>query len=55
MMDMTGKIVFKTKVLLNGNIAEINFGDLESGLYLVEINGGVARAERFAVRLQVVN
>ena len=54
MMDITGKIVFKTNVVLNGNMAEIHFGDLESGLYLVEINGGVERAELFATRVQVM-
>ena len=55
MMDITGKVVFKTNLVLNGNVAEINFGDLESGLYLVELNGGLASAKRFAMRLQVVN
>ena len=47
MMDITGKVVFKTNVVLNGNIAEIHFGDLDSGLYLVDFGG-----ER--MRLQVV-
>ncbi len=39
MMDITGKVVFKTNVVLNGNIAEIHFGDLEAGLYLVDFGG----------------
>ncbi len=47
MRDVTGKVVFKTNVVLNGNVAEINFGDLESGLYLIDFGG-----ER--IRLQVV-
>lgn len=36
MMDITGKVVIKTNVMMIGNVAEINFGDLESGLYLVD-------------------
>ena len=39
MMDITGNVVFKTNVVLNGNIAEIHFGDLEAGLYLVDFGG----------------
>ena len=45
MMDITGKVVFKTNVVLNGNIAEINFGDLESGLYLVDFGGERSRVQ----------
>ena len=45
MMDITGKIVFKTNVVLNGNIAEIHFGDLESGLYLVDFGGERSRLQ----------
>jgi hypothetical protein len=45
MMDITGKIVFKTNVLMNGNIAEINFGDLESGLYLIDFGGERSRLQ----------
>ena len=45
MMDITGKIVFKTNVVLNGNIAEIHFGDLESGLYLVDFGGERSRVQ----------
>jgi hypothetical protein len=45
MMDITGKIVFKTNVVLNGNVAEIHFGDLESGLYLVDFGGERSRLQ----------
>ena len=45
MMDITGKVVFKTNVVLNGNIAEIHFGDLESGLYLVDFGGERSRVQ----------
>jgi hypothetical protein len=45
MMDITGKVVFKTNVVLNGNVAEINFGDLESGLYLVDFGGERSRLQ----------
>jgi hypothetical protein len=45
MMDITGKVVFKTNVILNGNIAEIHFGDLESGLYLVDFGGERTRVQ----------
>ena len=45
MMDITGKVVFKTNVVLNGNIAEIHFGDLESGLYLVDFGGERSRLQ----------
>jgi hypothetical protein len=45
MMDITGKVVFKTNVVLNGNVAEIHFGDLESGLYLVDFGGERSRLQ----------
>lgn len=45
MRDVTGKVVFKTNVVLNGNVAEINFGDLESGLYLVDFGGEKSRLQ----------
>ncbi len=45
MMDITGKVVFKTNVVLNGNVAEINFGELESGLYLVDFGGERSRLQ----------
>ncbi len=45
MMDITGKVVFKTNVVLNGNLAEIHFGDLESGLYLVDFGGERSRVQ----------
>ena len=45
MTDITGKIVFKTNVVLNGNVAEILFGDLESGLYLVDFGGERTRVQ----------
>ncbi len=45
MMDITGKIVFKTNVVLNGNVAEIHFGDLAAGLYLVDFGGERTRVQ----------
>ena len=45
MMDITGKVVFKTSVVLNGNVAEIHFGDLESGLYLIDFGGERKRVQ----------
>ncbi len=45
MMDITGKVVFKTNVVLNGNVAEIHFGDLESGLYLIDFGGERSRLQ----------
>lgn len=45
MMDITGKIVFKTNIVLNGNATEINFGDLESGLYLIDFGGERTRIQ----------
>ncbi len=37
MMDITGKIVFKTQVVLDGNAVEIEFGNLASGVYVVMV------------------
>jgi hypothetical protein len=45
MMDMAGRIVFKTNVVWNGNATEINFGDLESGLYLIDFGGERSRLQ----------
>ncbi len=45
MMDITGKIVFKTNIVVNGNATEINFGDLESGLYLIDFGGERSRLQ----------
>ncbi len=45
MMDITGKVVFKTNVMMDGNMAEIHFGDLESGLYLVDFGGERSRLQ----------
>jgi hypothetical protein len=45
MMDITGKVVFKTNVVLNGKVAEIHFGDLESGLYLIDFGGERKRVQ----------
>ena len=45
MMDIMGKVVFKTNVVLNGNLAEVHFGDLESGLYLVDFGGERSRVQ----------
>jgi hypothetical protein len=35
MMDITGKVVLKTNVVVNSNPIEIKFGDLASGVYVV--------------------
>jgi hypothetical protein len=35
MLDITGKVVFKTNVVVNGNPIEIKFSDLASGVYVV--------------------
>jgi hypothetical protein len=35
MKDITGKVVFQTQVVLNGNAVEIEFGNLASGVYVV--------------------
>jgi hypothetical protein len=45
MMDITGKVVFKTNVVVNSNPIEINFGDLESGLYLIDFGGERSRLQ----------
>jgi hypothetical protein len=37
MMDITGKVVFKTNVVVNNNPIEIKFGDLASGVYVVMV------------------
>ena len=37
MMDITGKVVYKTQVVLNGNAVEIEFGNLASGVYVVMV------------------
>ena len=37
MMDITGKVVFKTQVVLDGNAVEIEFGNLASGVYVVMV------------------
>ncbi len=37
MLDITGKVVFKTNVVIDSNPIEIKFGDLASGLYVVMV------------------
>jgi hypothetical protein len=37
MMDITGKVVYQTQVVLNGNAVEIEFGNLASGVYVVMV------------------
>jgi hypothetical protein len=37
MMDITGKMVYKTQVVMNGNAVEIEFGSLASGVYVVMV------------------
>jgi hypothetical protein len=37
MMDITGKVVFKTNVVVSGNAVEVKFGDLASGVYVVMV------------------
>ena len=37
MLDITGKVVFKTNVVVNSNPIEIKFGDLASGVYVVMV------------------
>ncbi len=37
MMDITGKVVFKTNVVVSVGIEEIEFGDLASGVYMVMV------------------
>ncbi len=35
--DITGKIVFQSQVVMNGNSVEVEFGDLATGMYLVMV------------------
>jgi len=37
MLDITGKVVFKTNVVVNSSPVEIQFGDLASGVYVVMV------------------
>jgi len=37
MTDITGKVVYKTQVVFNGNTVEIEFGNLASGVYVVMV------------------
>jgi hypothetical protein len=37
MMDITGKVVFKTNVVVSGNTVEVQCGDLASGVYVVMV------------------
>ncbi len=37
MIDITGKVVFKTNVVVSGNAVEVKFGDLASGVYVVMV------------------
>jgi hypothetical protein len=37
MLDITGKVVHKQQVVLNGNAVEVQFGDLASGVYVVMV------------------
>ncbi len=37
MMDITGKVVFKTQVVIEANVVEIEFGSLASGVYVVMV------------------
>ena len=45
MMDITGKVVYQQQVVLNGNAVEIQFGDLASGLYLIDFGGERSRLQ----------
>jgi hypothetical protein len=36
-IDITGKIVYKNQVVMNGNAVEIDFGQLSSGVYVVMV------------------
>jgi hypothetical protein len=47
MLDITGKVVFRQQVVLNGNSVEVQFGDLSSGLYFVSIG-------KYRMRLEVM-
>jgi hypothetical protein len=33
--DITGKLVFQSQVVMNGNSVEVEFGDLATGIYMV--------------------
>ncbi|MEN9948361.1 MAG: Secretion system C-terminal sorting domain [Bacteroidota bacterium] len=35
--DITGKMVFQSQVVMNGNSVEVEFGDLATGMYLVMV------------------
>ncbi len=35
--DITGKMVFQSQVVMNGNAVEVEFGDLATGMYLVMV------------------
>lgn len=35
--DITGKMVFQSQVVINGNSVEVEFGDLATGMYLVMV------------------
>ncbi len=37
MLDITGKVVFKTQVVIEANVVEIEFGSLASGVYVVMV------------------
>jgi hypothetical protein len=37
MTDITGKIVYKNRVVLYGNSVELDFGRLASGVYMVMV------------------
>jgi hypothetical protein len=37
MMDITGKVVFQTQVVMNDNSVEVDFGNLASGVYVVMV------------------
>jgi hypothetical protein len=39
MMDITGKVVYQTQVVMNGNGVEIEFGNLACGVYVVMVGG----------------
>jgi hypothetical protein len=45
MMDITGKVVYQQQVVLNGNAVEIQFGDLASGVYLIDFGGERSRLQ----------
>ena len=35
--DITGKIVFQSQVVMNGNSIEVEFRDLATGMYMVMV------------------